>query len=186
MRAVGAETGLVLADQFRDGNVPAPREPLEVAKRALAERGEAILLWWRFGLSRKRVGEGAAGREPPRGTAREDRVCPQRPDEPGLASGDPGASRIRVEGLRRAPSRGNPRVCRGAVGPRRAKGAEGPATLALRSHPHSPPAGRVVRRREPSTAFRVVDEPVGVAAGAADRRAAGKSRYGREGARWGE
>jgi hypothetical protein len=36
MLAVWAETGLVLADQFRDGNVPAMMEPLEVAQRALA------------------------------------------------------------------------------------------------------------------------------------------------------
>jgi hypothetical protein len=36
MLAVWAETGLVLADQFRDGNVPAQMEPLEVAKRAFA------------------------------------------------------------------------------------------------------------------------------------------------------
>jgi hypothetical protein len=33
---VGAETGLVLADQFRDGNVPAMLEPLNVAQAALA------------------------------------------------------------------------------------------------------------------------------------------------------
>jgi hypothetical protein len=36
MLAVCAETGLVLADQFRDGNVPAQMEPLEVAQRAFA------------------------------------------------------------------------------------------------------------------------------------------------------
>jgi hypothetical protein len=36
MLAVWAETGLVLADQFRDGNVPAMMEPLEVAQRAFA------------------------------------------------------------------------------------------------------------------------------------------------------
>jgi hypothetical protein len=36
MLAVWAETGLVLADQFRDGNVPAQMAPLEVAKRAFA------------------------------------------------------------------------------------------------------------------------------------------------------
>jgi hypothetical protein len=36
MLAVGAETGLVLADQFRDGHVPAQRAPLEVAQRAFA------------------------------------------------------------------------------------------------------------------------------------------------------
>jgi hypothetical protein len=36
MLAVWAETGLVLADQFRDGNVPAQMEPLEVARQAFA------------------------------------------------------------------------------------------------------------------------------------------------------
>jgi hypothetical protein len=36
MLAVWAETGLVLADQFRDGNVPAMMAPLEVARLAFA------------------------------------------------------------------------------------------------------------------------------------------------------
>jgi hypothetical protein len=36
MLAVWAETGLVLADEFRDGNVPAMMAPLTVAKRAFA------------------------------------------------------------------------------------------------------------------------------------------------------
>jgi hypothetical protein len=45
MLAVWAETGLVLADQFRDGNVPAQMEPREV------------LLSRRFGVSRKRAGK---------------------------------------------------------------------------------------------------------------------------------
>ncbi len=36
MLAVWAETGLVLADQFRDGNVPALMKPLEVAQGAFA------------------------------------------------------------------------------------------------------------------------------------------------------
>jgi hypothetical protein len=36
MLAAWAETGLVLADQFRDGNVPAQMAPLEVARRAFA------------------------------------------------------------------------------------------------------------------------------------------------------
>ena len=36
MLAVWAETGLVLADQFRDGNVPAQMEPLGVAQQAYA------------------------------------------------------------------------------------------------------------------------------------------------------
>jgi hypothetical protein len=36
MLAVWAETGLVLADEFRDGNVPAMMEPLNVAQAAFA------------------------------------------------------------------------------------------------------------------------------------------------------
>ena len=36
MLAVWAETDIVLADEFRDGNVPAMREPLTVAQRAFA------------------------------------------------------------------------------------------------------------------------------------------------------
>lgn len=42
MLAVWAETGLVLADQFRDGNVPAQMEPLEVAKRAFAALPDTV------------------------------------------------------------------------------------------------------------------------------------------------
>jgi hypothetical protein len=42
MLAVWAETGLVLADQFRDGNVPAHMEPLEVARRALAALPDTV------------------------------------------------------------------------------------------------------------------------------------------------
>ena len=36
MLAVWAETGVVLADEFRDGNVPAQMEPLNAAQRAFA------------------------------------------------------------------------------------------------------------------------------------------------------
>lgn len=42
MLAVWAETGLVLADQFRDGNVPAQMEPLEVAQRAFAALPDTV------------------------------------------------------------------------------------------------------------------------------------------------
>jgi hypothetical protein len=42
MLAVWAETGWVLADQFRDGNVPALMEPLEVAQRAFAARPSSV------------------------------------------------------------------------------------------------------------------------------------------------
>jgi hypothetical protein len=63
MLAVWAETGLVLADQFRDGNVPAMMEPLNVAQAAFAAlpgtvgeyyyRGDSachesgLVNWWR-------------------------------------------------------------------------------------------------------------------------------------------
>jgi hypothetical protein len=36
MLALWAEMDLILADEFRDGNVPAIREPLRVARRAFA------------------------------------------------------------------------------------------------------------------------------------------------------
>ncbi len=46
MLAVWAETGLVLADQFRDGNVPAQMEPLEVARRATCSQvGKSKSIW---------------------------------------------------------------------------------------------------------------------------------------------
>jgi hypothetical protein len=41
MLAVWAETDVVLADEFRDGNVPAPMDPPD---------GGDPLLWWRFRL----------------------------------------------------------------------------------------------------------------------------------------
>jgi hypothetical protein len=42
MLAVWAETGLLLADQFRDGNVPALMKPLEVAQQAFAALPETV------------------------------------------------------------------------------------------------------------------------------------------------
>lgn len=42
MLAVWAEMDLVLADEFRDGNVPAAMEPLRVAKRAFAALPETV------------------------------------------------------------------------------------------------------------------------------------------------
>jgi hypothetical protein len=41
--AVWAETGVVLADEFRDGNVPAQMEPLNAARRLLPR----CRRWWR-------------------------------------------------------------------------------------------------------------------------------------------
>ena len=91
MLAVWAETGLVLADQFRGGNVPAQMEPLEVAQRAFAALPSGVKEYYipgRFGLSRKPVDELAAERESRRRTAREDWVRHQCADERGLVRGD--------------------------------------------------------------------------------------------------
>ena len=60
MLAVWAETGLVLADQFRDGNVPAQMEPRGSGAAGLcgaARHRAGVLLSRRFGVSRKWVGE---------------------------------------------------------------------------------------------------------------------------------
>jgi hypothetical protein len=46
MLAVWAETNLVLADEFRDGNVPAMMEPLPVARKALAALPETVTTYY--------------------------------------------------------------------------------------------------------------------------------------------
>jgi hypothetical protein len=77
MLAVWAETGLVLADQFRDGNVPAQMEPLEAAQRAFGTvpdtvkeyyyRGdsacpESLKASWRTGCGTRNAKAGREGR----------------------------------------------------------------------------------------------------------------------------
>ena len=60
MLAVWAETSLVLADQFRDGNVPAQMEPLDVGKRAFAALPSTVQGYYYRGDSachESRVGE---------------------------------------------------------------------------------------------------------------------------------
>jgi hypothetical protein len=51
MLAVWAETNLVLADEFRDGNVPAMMEPLTVAKQAYAALPETVTTYYYRGDS---------------------------------------------------------------------------------------------------------------------------------------
>jgi len=51
MLAVWAETNLVLADEFRDGNVPAMMDPLRVAKRAFAALPETVTTYYYRGDS---------------------------------------------------------------------------------------------------------------------------------------
>jgi Transposase DDE domain group 1 len=51
MLAVWAETNLVLADEFRDGNVPAMMDPLRVAKKAFAGLPETVTTYYYRGDS---------------------------------------------------------------------------------------------------------------------------------------
>jgi hypothetical protein len=51
MVAVWAETNLVLADEFRDGNVPAMMDPLTVAKKAFAALPETVTTYYYRGDS---------------------------------------------------------------------------------------------------------------------------------------
>jgi hypothetical protein len=51
MLAVWAETNMVLADEFRDGNVPAMMDPLRVAKRAYAALPETVTTYYYRGDS---------------------------------------------------------------------------------------------------------------------------------------
>lgn len=51
MLAVWAETNLVLADEFRDGNVPAMMDPLTVAKQAFAALPETVTTYYYRGDS---------------------------------------------------------------------------------------------------------------------------------------
>lgn len=57
MLAVWAETDLVVADEFRDGNVPAGREPLRVARRAFSALPETVKEYWLRGDSACYEGE---------------------------------------------------------------------------------------------------------------------------------
>jgi hypothetical protein len=46
MLSVWAEMNVVLADEFRDGNVPAMREPLAVAKQAFGALPETVTMYY--------------------------------------------------------------------------------------------------------------------------------------------
>lgn len=95
MLAVWAEMDAVLADEFRDGNVPAQMAPLTVAKAAFAALPQTVTTYYYRGdsacheqellrwLSNERREEG------PRGT---HRFCDQRADERGIAGGHRGGS----------------------------------------------------------------------------------------------
>ena len=180
MLAVWAETGLVLADQFRDGNVPAQMEPLEVAQRAFAALPGTVKEYYyrgdsachESGLVNWLRDEQRAGG--PRG--RIGFAISARMSEP-LHAAIEAASGSRLGTLRRSASGRNPRVRRRPVCARGENGEEGFATAALRGHPHSPQARGTLRGRERGAPFRGVVEPVGVEAGALDRVAPRKGRH---------
>jgi hypothetical protein len=92
MLAVWAEMDVVLADQFRNGNVQ--------DDGAVASRDE-LLFSRRLGLSRIRTAAVATGREAGAGSAGVYRVRGERTDDGGLAPGDLASPR-RGLGLRQA------------------------------------------------------------------------------------
>ena len=81
MVALWAETQLILADEFRDGNVPAQSSPLTCAQAAFAALPDTVTLPGRLGVPRKRVVELAAQRTARRRPERIDWLCRERADE---------------------------------------------------------------------------------------------------------
>jgi len=84
MLAVWAEMDVVLADEFRDGNVPAQMAPLTVAQAAFAAAPKTVtrlLLSGRLRLPREEVVALAVGRETRRRAGGIDWLCGQRADE---------------------------------------------------------------------------------------------------------
>ena len=115
-----AEMDVVLADQFRDGNVPAMMEPAaaggEGGVRSAAWEGENVLLPRVFSLPRKRAGELARGRK---AGVRSPGIHPalrdHRADERGAPRGDPGSAGGSLEAVGGAARGGDSGMRRGAV-----------------------------------------------------------------------
>jgi hypothetical protein len=72
--ALWAEMNIVLADEFRDGNVPAQQAPLAVAQRAYQALPKTVREFYFRGYS-------AAQRETTRGAGGIHRLCGERPHE---------------------------------------------------------------------------------------------------------
>ena len=85
MVAVWAELDLVVADEFRDGNVPARQEPLACAQNGLrrpARIGDPALLSRGLGMPRVWIDQLAQAPGPRRRAGRANWVCGQRLHEP--------------------------------------------------------------------------------------------------------
>ena len=89
MLAVWAEMDAVLADQFRDGNVPAQMAPLTVAKAAFAALPKTVTTYYYRGdaaCHEKELLRCCATRNVKK-AARMHWFCDQRADERGVARG---------------------------------------------------------------------------------------------------
>jgi hypothetical protein len=164
MVALWAELNVVVAEEFRDGNVPALKDPLRVAQRGFAALPETIkeryfrgdsacdeeeLLSW---LRDEKRANGPAGFI---GFAVSARV------NPVFAGRDRRHSRGKVAALQRRQRSGEGMRAGGVLSGR--DGGESlPGAVADHRHSDSQKAGGTVWRRQRSEAFRGTNEPVGL------------------------
>ena len=147
MLAVWAEMDVVLADQFRDGNVPAMMEPLTVAKAAFAALPGTVKTYYYRGdsachesglvnwLRDEKRADGPQGFIGFAISARHER---------GAAGGDPGGARGSLEAVWGAAPGGGSGMCRGAVRAGGEVGTQRDRTFALRGDSDTQAAGRFV------------------------------------------
>jgi hypothetical protein len=176
MLALWAEMNVVLADEFRDGNVPTMMNPLAVAKKAFAAPPDTVTTYYYRGDSACHESDlihwlRDENRE---GAARADRICDQRSHERGVAGGDWKGAGGGVGALWGSPSGGAPGMRGGELCAWGEVRAQGHAAAALYRDPDSAAAGESVRQRQPGEAFRGDDEHPGMESGAVDRVAPGE------------
>jgi len=151
-----AETGLVLADQFRDGNVPAQMERWKSRSEPLppCQHGERVLLSGRFGLPRSHLVNWLRDEHREAGRAAH-RLCHQRAPERGLHTAIQAVPEAAWEAygsliLPRFGSAPRCRLCRGENGEENAQPLRyGPSVFASRRG--------TVRGRQPGAHFGVVE-----------------------------
>ena len=148
MIALWAEADLIVADEFRDGNVPARQEPLRCARMAFEAlpdtvgeryfRGDSAC--YETDLLRWLSSRGAPG-----GARRANRVRGQRDDEPGVGQSMPSGRRAEVGDVRRGTGRQQAPVCGGGLRALAALRAQAQPAAALRGAADSQAAGLAVR-----------------------------------------